>query len=316
MFSEYVDRSVRNAIRIQPRVRFASTYAGDEVEISFDEPLAENTTYTVTIGVDYRDLKGNAPRSATSFTFSTGVDIDTGRISGRVFGADIKKAFVFLYTDSLDQRFDPSTQLPSYALPVGASGTFAFAGLKAGQYRMVAVQDSNENNLLDPNEMYALASDDVVLRAEVKSESWYLLLGPSKAMQRLAALPADTTKLTAADSARRRLPPGSIEGTLRAVETSLLRMSARQDTSYVIRFLDSTRSVSALVPVRVGLPWRIAEILPGTYAVDLFVDLNGDQLFNHGRLLPFEFAEPWIPTTSVVSVRQRWTTEGVMLSAP
>lgn len=297
-FSEYVDRGVRNALRIQPRVRFTSTYAGDELRIDFEEPLAQNTTYTLTLGTDWKDLKGNSPREATSVSFSTGSDIDTGRISGRVYGMDLRAVQIFLYTSAQIDSFNPMRDQPSYIMPVGTSGSFTVEGLKPGDYRMIAVQDANSNNLLDASESYAMASHDVGI--PTSTGTLHLLLGPSISAQQ------DTTVAT--DTVSTDLPMGRIEGTA--------ELLPNENGPYLARFLDSSRRSVRTAPITPGALWVVAEIPPGTYSIDLFVDVNGNGTYDHGFPVPFQFAEPWLPTLLTVTVRPRWTTDGVRIVAP
>lgn len=299
-FSEYVDRGVRNALRIQPRVRFASTYAGDEVRIDFEEPLAPNTTYTLTLGTDWRDLKGNSPQEATSVTFSTGNDIDTGRFSGRVYGRDLRSVVVFVYDVSGGDSTHPMRDQPQYIMPLGSSGVFSVEGLKQGLYRVMAVQDANSNNLLDASEQYAMASEDVVVWDTTTTTMLYMLLGPSVAMQQDSTIATDTVHT--------EQPPGRIEGTVERLPIV--------DTTYLARFIDSASRSVRTTPIAVGKPWVVPEIPPGRYAVDVFIDLNANGAYDHGYPVPFRHAEPWLPTSVTVTVRPRWTTDGVLILAP
>jgi len=146
-FDDYIDRSVRNSITIQPVTRFSSSYGGDELSITLEDTLRPNTTYAITLGTDWRDLRGNTPPSATTIIFSTGPTLDSGKIVGNVSTSSAADLFVFAYADAhqLDTSFTPVTTTPQYRMPVGSSGAFTIGGLRDGVYRMMAVRDKNTN---------------------------------------------------------------------------------------------------------------------------------------------------------------------------
>lgn len=163
VFDDYVDRSVRNAFAVMPTVRFTTSYAGDVVDLTFQDSLEANTTYVVTLGTEYTDIRGNKPVQAVSVVFSTGADIDSGRITGRVEDAETATLVIFVYPHaaSLDTSFTPAVSVAPYRLPVGSSGHFTVNGLADGSYRVMAVRDANKNGLLDASEAFAMSTQDV-----------------------------------------------------------------------------------------------------------------------------------------------------------
>ena len=162
-FDDYVDRSIRNAITILPSVRFSTSYAGDEITVVFKEHLASNTTYTVTLGTEWTDVRGNRPLQAYTAVFSTGPLIDTGAISGMVSAPSLTNVAIFCYpnADSMSTGFAPWSSAPRYVLPTGQSGAFSIRGLADGLYRVIAVRDENRNGLIDGREDFAVAPSDV-----------------------------------------------------------------------------------------------------------------------------------------------------------
>ena len=195
-FDDYVDRSVRNAITILPNARFSTTYSGDELDITFEEPLDTNTTYTVTLGTEWSDLRGNKPSESYTMVFSTGDHIDSGSISGQVFGQSLANVVIFCYQrgDTLPSTFSPRTVAPKFRLPVGSSGAFSLKGLPDGLYRVVAARDDNRNGLLENTEDFVNAPADVsVVNGSAKPLA--LLLG--KAIDRDQPLMARVRALNA-----------------------------------------------------------------------------------------------------------------------
>ncbi len=178
VFDDYVDRSVRNAITVLPAVRFQTSYAGDEVEVTFSEPLASNTTYTVTLGTGWTDVRGNTPSQSYTLAFATGPTIDSGVIAGKVFAQSPASVSVFCYPQ---QQFDSTTFSPSRVRPLynqtlGTTGAFSLRGLADGRYRVVAVRDENRNTLIDAAEEFCVAPFDMVV-SQGRSRELTLLLG-------------------------------------------------------------------------------------------------------------------------------------------
>ena len=106
-FDKYVDkRSVQDAIFISPTIEKGVKYdwSGKTLDVYFKDTLKKNTTYTITIGTDVKDLNnGNKMAEAFNFAFSTGNKIDTGTLAGKVYdqNADGVMVFAFKQEDKL-----------------------------------------------------------------------------------------------------------------------------------------------------------------------------------------------------------------------
>jgi uncharacterized protein (DUF2141 family) len=207
-FDDYVDRSVRNAVSVLPNVRFSTAYAGDVVKVIFEDALEPNTTYSVTLGTEWTDLRGNKPREASTVVFSTGPLIDTGRITGSIRAASLTNVVVFCYqrADTLTDRFTPRTVTPKYRLAVGSSGAFSLQGLPDGRYRVIAVRDDNRNGLLDNSEDFVVAPGDVTVTSGAAAPL-SLLLGRAidrepPTVLRLRAVSSRRVEVTFSESVR------------------------------------------------------------------------------------------------------------------
>ena len=168
-FSKYVDRrSVEESIFISPPVgELDFDWSGTEVEASFQHPLKKNTTYVITIGTDVVDIN-NRNRMAKSFSlaFSTGENIDRGKIEGKVYDEKPEGIMIFAYRlDSLDRdTLNPMTLNPDYITQTGKSGTYSLPYLAFGTYRVFAVRDEYRNLLYDPEaDEMSTATNDVGL---------------------------------------------------------------------------------------------------------------------------------------------------------
>jgi hypothetical protein len=244
MFDDYVDRSVRNAITVLPSVRFQTQYEGDEIVISFADTLAPNTTYTVTLGTSWTDVRGNAPTQSYVIAFSTGASLDSGVIAGRVFGSSLASATILCYPQvQFDTTsFTPTSLRPLYAVPLGTSGAFSLRGLADGRYRVFAVRDENRNNLLDGSEDFCVAPRDIEVQYG-NAEQLTLLLGApldtvGPTLQRIRAISQHTIALQLSEPAQY----------FERDETITISTGDRIDTAHAV-WLESVPSDKAFIRV-------------------------------------------------------------------
>jgi len=59
--------------------------------------------------------------------------------------------------------------------------------------------------------------------------------------------------------------------------------------------------------------WLIENIRSGDYRIWVYEDRNGNNKYDYGNVLPFEFSEKFYLTGLTVSVKSRWETEGITL---
>ena len=165
VFSERMNEgALPNNLFISPLLKYDLKWSrSKELTIVIKDTLKEEQTYVVTIGSAAQDEHNNKLKQSFHSAFSTGSKIDRGSISGRVYGLKKKESvnlFAYTLTDTPD--IDMQTRLPDYVSQSGADGEFSFDFLKAGVYRVFAVQDQNNNLLIDPNfEMFGIPYRDV-----------------------------------------------------------------------------------------------------------------------------------------------------------
>jgi hypothetical protein len=160
-FSEYVDKmSLLEALFISPEINnLGYDWTGTTVEITFDDTLLENTTYTVSIGSNIKDLNNKNPmEEAINFSFSTGNKIDVGSLKGKVFDSDLTGTMVFAYRK--DGEFaNPIKDKAKNVTQVGENGEYEILGLRNGEYRVFAIKDEGGNRLYNiGDDMYGVAS--------------------------------------------------------------------------------------------------------------------------------------------------------------
>ena len=162
-FDEYVTLNNPNSnILISPPLENNPEYKlhGKSLIIKFKEDLKPDITYSINFGEAIKDLhEGNVFKNY-SFVFSTGENIDTLTLSGKLLQAiDHKPSadfFVGLYLDNNDTvKIDslPFISKPYYVTKSDKEGNFKFSGLKDDEYLIFALKDGNSNLKFDlPNE--------------------------------------------------------------------------------------------------------------------------------------------------------------------
>lgn len=164
-FSKHMNRqSVIENISVAPAVRTEYDWSGKELNVTFPDGLAENTTYSVTLGTEYSDLKGNKPAMAYTMVFSTGDHLDSGAVSGKAVGQNAAGKYIWLYKiDNMnpDTLYIPRNR-PAYSVQLGSSGEFTVKALKDGNYRVLCVDDKFKDGILDEmTDNYSCATGDV-----------------------------------------------------------------------------------------------------------------------------------------------------------
>jgi uncharacterized protein (DUF2141 family) len=232
-----------------------TAYAGDEIEIEFLEPLVANTTYSVTLGTAWSDVRGNRPTAPYSLVFSTGADIDTGSIKVGVQGAGFDNAVVFCQPIAGDSVYAPRNTPARYRVPLGTSGECVIRGLANARYRLLVVRDANRNGMVDPGEDLGTATRDAEVRnGGSDTESMTLAPAPDRVPPVITRIRAQNTRIVHASFSE-------------AVDSSNL-------TTDVVRVADSTGTAIpidaawSIVDQRESIGLRTAVPLsPGRYTV-------------------------------------------------
>ncbi len=166
-FDEYVDRrSFIDAFFITPKPKGGISYdwSGKEVTVKFDKGLEKNKTYLFVIGKIFKDIRNNSIADPVQFAVSTGPNIDKGKLSGKVYGNNFDRYFIFAYKYNPGESsiIDPSKVNPDYIMPVSADGNYRFENLSYGNYRLFSVFDNDLNGLYDVElEQISISDRDV-----------------------------------------------------------------------------------------------------------------------------------------------------------
>ena len=128
-----------------------------------EDGLVADRTYRVSIGADGRDENRNKMTGSYDFTFSTGNTISRGVVSGKIRGAAGQTTVVAAYDVDETPDPDPGTRAP-YVTQAGEDGEYRFPGLGVGRYRVLAIGDRNQDQVLDrATEFLGIATQDAHL---------------------------------------------------------------------------------------------------------------------------------------------------------
>lgn len=161
VFDEYIKLSdIANQLIVSPPLETSSYKilpegtVSKKVEIRFEEPPRNNTTYTFNFGSAIKDYNEGNPLPFFNYTFSTGAYLDSLRLSGNVMDAyeidSLKGVSIHLYP--IDSTYTDSTIYLNKPLYVGNtldSIYFNLQSLAPGEYAFLAIQDVGKNYLYD-----------------------------------------------------------------------------------------------------------------------------------------------------------------------
>ena len=151
-FSEFPDRnSVRQNVSIEPNIgiQYEVDFSRKTAIIKFNNELPENTTILVKLGSDVSDTRRNTLGNSFDMAFSTGPEIDSGQITGRLRDADRGSVDagerVLLYREPVDY-----TAQANYVAQSDTSGQIDFSYLREGTYSAIWVDDVNRDRRWNP----------------------------------------------------------------------------------------------------------------------------------------------------------------------
>jgi len=158
-FNEQMKKSTfESSLQIWPRppgdyeVKSSWTW----LKIRFSEALDSNETYLLTLDKSVQDLRGNGLDATYVMAFSTGGDLNAGRLVGTIYGpADIKKNGDLL----LYRQFDTDLtvlrqQAADYVFQPDDRGRFELPYLAERSYMLFYHWDRNQNKRIDGDDYF------------------------------------------------------------------------------------------------------------------------------------------------------------------
>ncbi|MDG1571680.1 Ig-like domain-containing protein [Robiginitalea sp. M366] len=183
-FDEYVRlQDVQNQLIISPPMKTPPLItpmggASKVIQIDIKDTLRENTTYTFNFGQSVVDHNEGNPYPLLTYVFSTGEYLDSLSLIGAVADGFKRSPdpFISVMLYEIDSAYTDSTiyQEPPYYLTntLDSAVIFQLNNLKAGRYRLVAIQDEGKDNTFTPNaDKIGFVADTITL----PTDSTYVL---------------------------------------------------------------------------------------------------------------------------------------------
>ncbi|PWS32718.1 Ig-like domain-containing protein [Pedobacter paludis] len=127
------------------------------LEITLQDSLEKNTTYTLNFGKSIADVNENNVVKNLSYVFSTGPEIDSlslsGRVSSALTGETEKDVVVFILPLERDTLF--GKKRPSIYTLTDSSGNYKLNNLRKGSYKIYALKETGSDKI------YQQSSDEI-----------------------------------------------------------------------------------------------------------------------------------------------------------
>ena len=155
-FDEFVKLSNEfTEISVSPAMDILPVYKSKKeiLQISFEEALQKNTTYTINFGKAIADVNESNILKNYSYVFSTGDQIESLSISGKVINSltkqKLKDVTVFILPISQDSLF--GKKKASFFTTTDTSGSFKLSNLREDKYRIYALSEQGGDRIYNGN---------------------------------------------------------------------------------------------------------------------------------------------------------------------
>ena len=161
---------------LSSRPKIIQSDNGKRIRLKFQEDLLPNTTYVITVN-EVPDIQEGTPMANPyTFAFSTGGQLDSMEIEGKVqsplLGKGQEEMMMMLFpADSVEDN-DIFRKRPAYISKTDSSGSFLFKYLKKIPYKIYGVVDDDQSNSFSqPKEVLAIAPDPLITFADTTGDS-------------------------------------------------------------------------------------------------------------------------------------------------
>jgi len=141
-----------------------------ELEISFQDTLEKNTTYTLNFGKSIADINENNVLKNFTYVFATGPKLDSLSMSGQVLdaltGEPILDALAFIVPIDRDTIIGKTK--PSIYATTDSSGRFQLNNLRENTYKVYALKEKTNDKIYQQvSDEIGFLPDSIVLKANV-----------------------------------------------------------------------------------------------------------------------------------------------------
>jgi uncharacterized protein (DUF2141 family) len=170
-FNEYVDlKDAQTNVLISPlpKKQPLIDFKLKTVTVKLKDTLLPNTTYSINFGSAIVDNNEGNPYKDFIYVFSTGPQIDSFMLSGKIVIAETGKydstLLAMLYRKTDDSAVQKNK--PDYIARLSGDGSFTFVNLPAGSFNVYALKDGDGGKTYNSKkEMFAFADAPVSIAA-------------------------------------------------------------------------------------------------------------------------------------------------------
>ncbi len=183
-FNEYVQlKDAQKQVMISPPMNPAPQIdlRKKSIVITFIDSLKANTTYTLNFGNAIADFTEGNSLAGFQYVFSTGPVADTLTVSGIIRNAlttkPVKDAVALIYDAAAADSLIGNTP-PMYYARTAENGIFTIRNVREGTYRLLAVDDKNNNYTVEIGDEAVGAGKNIELKDSVFVEAFIALQPP------------------------------------------------------------------------------------------------------------------------------------------
>ncbi|MCC7051282.1 MAG: Ig-like domain-containing protein [Bacteroidia bacterium] len=149
------------------------TASGKNIKIKLKDTLLSNTTYQIYLGSAISDIHENNKTENFTYLFSTGKEIDTLTLSGKVLNA-----YTLLPAEGINVQVYPINAdsialkgMPRYIAKTNKTGVYTVHGLAAGHYKIIALKDANNDYIFQSsNEQIGFLNTPIKIEADTSKK--------------------------------------------------------------------------------------------------------------------------------------------------
>jgi hypothetical protein len=178
-FNEYVDlKEAQTNVLISPLPKKQPyiDFKLKTVTVKLKDTLLPNTTYSINFGNTIVDNNEGNPLKDFVYVFSTGNQIDSFTLTGKVIIAETGKTdstlLALLYRNPDDSAVEKNK--PDYVARLKSDGSFSFVNLPAGNFKVYALKDGDGGKTYNSKkEIFAFADAAVTVTEKTEPEILY-----------------------------------------------------------------------------------------------------------------------------------------------
>jgi uncharacterized protein (DUF2141 family) len=168
-FNEYIEiREAQANVLISPFPKISPSvdFKLKTVTVKLKDSLLPNTTYSINFGNAIVDINEGNPFKDFTYVFSTGNQIDTLALTGKIVIAETGKydstLIAMLYRNADDSAVQK--RKPDYISKLSGDGSFTFVNLPAGNFNVYALKDGDGSKTYNSKkELFAFADASVTV---------------------------------------------------------------------------------------------------------------------------------------------------------